>query len=87
LAAGRPIISTRCGEIDNLFKSNNIGYQSADTPKDFSDAILKAFNSNQNKIQGQNARKLAVNELSWSILSNQLVNYYYKNINNPNQLY
>ena len=84
LAAGRPIISTRVGDIDMLFKLNNIGYQSADTPKDFSNAIIQAFTSNQNVIQGHNARKLAVNELSWSVLSNQLVNYYYRNIKKTN---
>jgi len=77
LAAGRPIIATRVGDIVDLFK-NNIGYLSNDNPQEFSKTIINAFNNKDSMLLGNNARRIAENNLSWEILTNDLEKFYDK---------
>ena len=58
--------------------NNNIGYLSNDNPQEFSKTIINAFNNKDSMLLGNNARRIAENNLSWEILTKDLEVFYNK---------
>ncbi|PYS49850.1 MAG: hypothetical protein DMF68_08765 [Acidobacteria bacterium] len=77
LAAGRPIVASAVGDIRQLFEQHLIGQATTDNPESLAEAA-NALLSDESllEVMGQNARRVAENELNWSILGEQLEAHY-----------
>jgi len=68
MAAGRPTVCTRVGDVAEFIESNQVGLVSDPTPNDMADCIEKILsNSDLARAMGENARKAAEKVLSISI--------------------
>jgi glycosyltransferase involved in cell wall biosynthesis len=76
LAAGRPTVATRVGDVAALFQ-NEIGILTDDTPQALADGLVQiANNPGQAEYFGYRARALAEGELNWTSLVEQLEVFY-----------
>ena len=77
LAAGKPVVATRVGDVEALMQKGCCGVLAADAPADFASATLAALGSRDGLARmGQNARKIAETDLDWRILTDQLEQFY-----------
>ncbi|PIU55460.1 MAG: hypothetical protein COS89_07335, partial [Deltaproteobacteria bacterium CG07_land_8_20_14_0_80_38_7] len=79
MSAGRPVISTRVGDIERIFREKGIGLLSEDDPDSFSQAIVKL--SLDSEICGEfglKIRRFAENEISWEKMTDIVENVYNK---------
>ena len=73
MAAGRPVITNRTGEMIEIYKKNNIGLLASDDPKDFADKIMDILSDDEQCAElGRNARKTAEKYYDWKLLSKEL---------------
>ena len=73
MAAGRPIVTNRTGEMIEIYKKNNIGLLASDDPKDFADKIIDVLSDAKQCMElGKNARKTAEKYYDWKLLSKRL---------------
>ena len=73
MAAGRPIISNRTGDLIPLFEKNEIGLLSSDDPEDFSKKMLSILDNEELSLRmGFNARRTAEKYYDWSLLARRL---------------
>jgi glycosyltransferase involved in cell wall biosynthesis len=80
LAAGRPIVTPRIGEISKVVESANCGVLTRPgDPKDLAHKLV-SISSDQTLRErlGRNARTFAEKELSWEILAARLGSFYRK---------
>mgnify|MGYP006292181743 CR=1 FL=1 len=71
LAAGRPVVTNRVGDIPDILEKADCGYVSQPEPGDFADKMLKMADESQNWVRfGENARKAAENILNWNSIGN-----------------
>ncbi len=82
LAAGKPVVVTRVGDITSLFESEQCGILAQDTPDDFA---AQAVNALQDKDlleeMGQKARRVAETKLDWRLLTDQVEQFYTQVLN------
>lgn len=73
MAAGRPTVSNRTGDIVDLFEKHDIGLLASDDPEDFATKTLSLL-SNQELAYtaGRNARKTAEQHYDWALLARKL---------------
>jgi len=78
-AAGKPIIASAVGDVQEIFNNYLIGKSTSDNPEAFASAIFELLS---NKVlqeeMGRNARKLAEEQFAWPILAQQLEEHYEK---------
>lgn len=73
MAAGRPTISNRTGDIVELFKEHNIGLLASDDPEDFAAKTINILTDEDLSLRvGRNARKAAEKYYDWSLLTRKL---------------
>ncbi len=79
LAAGRPIVATRVGEVSALSEKCAFGLVTDPTAQALVDGLATLYqNPAQAKIFGENARLLAEGDFSWGRLIEQLEMFYLK---------
>ena len=79
LAAGRPIVASAVGDIQELFSQHRIGIAIKDTPEAFSDVINELLSDAFRLDEfGKNARHVAETKFAWPILAQQLETHYFK---------
>jgi glycosyltransferase involved in cell wall biosynthesis len=78
LAAGRPVVSCKVGDIAELFANQPIGLLTNDNPYDFAAGVLELLESRDINDMGRNARNVAETSLAWNILTDRLESFYYK---------
>jgi len=77
LAAGRAVVATRVGDVAALIERTGCGMVTGDTPEEFADGVHTSLgNKTALEAMGANARKAAVGELDWSLLTDQLEQFY-----------
>ena len=73
MAAGRPTVSNRTGDLIDLFEKNHIGLLANDNAEDFAQKILGLLNDEPLMIAlGKNARITAETQFDWEILARKL---------------
>ena len=73
MAAGRPTVSNRTGDIIDLFENNNIGLLASDDPEDFAAKTLELLaNQKLSSEIGMRARQTAERQYDWRLLSKKL---------------
>jgi glycosyltransferase involved in cell wall biosynthesis len=73
MAAGRPTISNRTGDMIALFEKYHIGLLASDSPQDLAQTTLKLLTNEQLMFElGHNARATAETQFDWKILSRKL---------------
>lgn len=73
LAAGRPVVTTRVGDVQDLFAHHEIGRAVADDPEAMAEACAELIGDcDILESLGQNARRVAELDLSWSRLAERL---------------
>jgi glycosyltransferase involved in cell wall biosynthesis len=73
LAAGRPIISTAVGDIQDVLGNYPVGIMSEPTGESLGEAIIEAIDSHERRrSMGEAARNLAENDLSWERIGARL---------------
>lgn len=73
MAAGRPTISNRTGDLIALFEKHHIGLLASDSPQDLAQKTLKLLTNEQLMLElGYNARATAETHFDWKILSKRL---------------
>lgn len=73
MAAGRPTVSNRTGDIVELFKEHNIGLLASDDPEDFAAKTINILTDEDLSLRvGRNARKAAEKYYDWSLLTRKL---------------
>jgi len=79
LAAGRPIVATRVGEVGALLEKYAFGLATDSTAQALADGLATIYqNPVQAKAFGENARLLAKGDLNWVHLTEQLETFYLK---------
>ena len=79
MSLGRPTVSNPVGDIKNLFERHAIGCLAEFEPQDFAKQIIFLLeNPHISTELGQNARKVAVEEYDWRILTNKLEDFYFR---------
>jgi glycosyltransferase involved in cell wall biosynthesis len=79
LAAGRPIISNKVGDISNIIREHDLGVLTNPDHGSFAKGIIEALeNSKICKKWEHNARSFAENVLSFDILSKEFENIYWE---------
>lgn len=77
LAAGRPIVATAGGVLKHLFKDGEVGFLTPPDPQNFSNATIALLqNPNQMDEMGIRAREVAEKIYDWGALSDQLLCFY-----------
>lgn len=85
LAAGRPIISTRVGEIEPLFH-HEIGLITEAHPKAFANAMVEVAQEQEKaEYYGRQARALAEKDLNWERIVAKLENFYKDLVETPRE--
>jgi len=75
MAAGRPTVSNRTGDLVELFHTHRIGLLADDNPQDFARKALQMLSDDDLCAElGINARKTAEGHYDWSILTKRLEN-------------
>ena len=73
MAAGRPTVSNRTGDIVELFKEHNIGLLASDDPEDFAAKTLELLaNQKLSSEIGIRARQTAERHYDWRLLTKKL---------------
>ena len=73
MAAGRPTVSNRTGDIVELFEQHNIGLLAADNPKDLAEKTLNILDNDQlARKMGEDARIAAEHHYDWRLLTKKL---------------
>jgi len=73
MAAGRPTVTNRTGDIVDAFTKNNIGFMAAEDPEDMANKMQILLSNDELAEQmGRNARKAAEEIYDWRILSKKL---------------
>ena len=79
MAAGRPIITNKTGDLISLYKKHEIGILCNDDPKDLAKKTIEIMsNSELRKKMGETARITAEKYYDWKILSKKLENIFIK---------
>lgn len=79
LAVGRPVVATDSGDITEIITKHRVGMVVSHDPERFAEALLFILsNPEACREMGNNARKLAEGELSWSKSIDLLENFYEK---------
>jgi glycosyltransferase involved in cell wall biosynthesis len=79
MAAGRPTISNRTGDMIELFEKHHIGLLASDSPQDFAQKTLKLLTNEKLMFKmGRNARTTAETHFDWKILSKKLEDCFIK---------
>ena len=83
LSFGKPIVSTKVSDFEEIFLNNDIGILSKlDSPEAYAQAIHRMINSKSFwKKWGENSYNYAKNNLDWNIISCKLIEFYQKIIN------
>jgi glycosyltransferase involved in cell wall biosynthesis len=77
LAAGKPTVASAVGDICQLFHRHAIGQIAGDDAESLAQAANNLLSQSElRRTMGQNARRLAENELNWSVLGNRLNAHY-----------
>ena len=77
LAAGRPIVATRVGEVSALLDKYAFGLATDPTAQALADGLVTIYhNPIQANLYGRNARLLAEGSLNWAHLTEQLEQFY-----------
>ena len=77
MAAGRPIIASRVGEVVPVMESDNIGFLVANDPQEVAKHMMKLFdNPEVAEDMGSRARALAENKYSWEQHASRLETFY-----------
>ncbi|MCH7826544.1 MAG: glycosyltransferase [Bacteroidetes bacterium] len=78
LSLGRPVITNPVGAMKSLLEKHQIGLLADQFPEDIASKITYLKNNPEEcKVYGNNARRLAENELSWSNLTDRLEKFLY----------
>jgi glycosyltransferase involved in cell wall biosynthesis len=77
LAAGRPVIASRVGDVANLIEEGHCGLLSDDTPENFASKVLHLL-ADRNLLaeMADCARMTAETKLDWNLLAKQLEGFY-----------
>jgi glycosyltransferase involved in cell wall biosynthesis len=77
LAAGKPVIACRVGDVASLIEDGKCGVLTGDTPEDFASKTLNTLHhSDWLQEMGKNARQVAEAKLNWKLLTDQLEQFY-----------
>ncbi len=77
LAAGKPVVATRVGDVANLIEEGRCGVLTDVAPEDFALSTLDVLCDRVRLDEmGSNARKVAEDKLDWRILTDQLEQFY-----------
>lgn len=83
LAAGKPVVSTRVGDIANLIEEGQCGILTDVSPEVFATKTLEILQKPDLLTEmGENSRKLAEAKLDWRILTDQLEKFYIEIVQN-----
>ena len=83
MAAGRPIVSNRTGDLIDLFEKHQIGLLASDNPEDLAEKVLTILaDNNMNSLFGSNARRCAENYYAWNIQTKKLENCFFEVLSN-----
>ena len=73
MAAGRPTVSNRTGDLIALFKKNKIGLLASDEPSDVAEKVIQILSDKQLADEmGGTARQTAEKYYDWGILARKL---------------
>lgn len=73
MAAGRPTVSNRTGDLINLFEKHKIGFLASDNPDDLAAKTLHLLDHvDLCSEMGHNARQTAEKYYDWVLLANRL---------------
>ena len=79
MAAGRPIVSNKTGDIVEVFKEHDIGLLAADDPEEFAQNALNILANDEIAFKlGINARKAAEQFFDWRILTKRLEDCFFE---------
>lgn len=77
LAAGRPIVTHRTGDLGELAGREDLGILSSEIPEEFAEDVLKLLHSPaERQRMGVNARQFAEQHWSWKLRAEQLSAFY-----------
>ncbi len=77
LAAGRPIVTHRTGDLGELVGREDLGILSSEIPEEFAEDVLKLLHSPAERLRmGRNARRFAEQHWSWKLRAQQLSAFY-----------
>jgi glycosyltransferase involved in cell wall biosynthesis len=77
MAAGRPIVANRTGDLIELFERYEIGLLADDSPEDFARCAIDLLNNPELASRmGANALRCAQEDYSWAKLSERLADFY-----------
>ena len=82
LAVGKPVVATKVGDICQLFENKQAGFLSNDNVESFSKNIIQALGLENLELNEKSARKIAIEQLDWKILTKKLEKFYTKILNN-----
>ena len=75
MAAGRPTVSNRTGDLVDLFKKHPIGLLASDDPEDVAEKVIQILSDKKLADEmGVTARRTAENFYDWRILARKLEN-------------
>ena len=73
MAAGRPTVSNRTGDLIEVFEKYRIGLLASDDPSDMASKTLDILSNEELcSIMGQNARQTAERHFAWSLMAKKL---------------
>lgn len=79
LAAGKPVIATRVGDVAEMIEQGKCGIVTAATPEDFAVGALEVLDRRTDLVElSKNARKVAESKLDWGLLTDQLEQFYFR---------
>ena len=81
LSAGKPTLCTDLDIVKDIFNKYDIGLIVDDDTQSISIGIQKLLNKDNLKRISENCRKLALNQLNWNNVVNNLEEFYYKILN------
>ena len=87
LAAGRPIVTPRIGDISRIIEYSDCGLLSKPgDPRDLAEKLLSiCFDRDLRERLGRNARRVAETELSWEVLAERLDRFYRRLLDGADQ--
>jgi glycosyltransferase involved in cell wall biosynthesis len=81
MAVGRPIVATAVGDVIPLFEQEAIGLLALDQPEPFAAQTAKLVVDADLRVRlGQRAREVALTRYDWGKLTEQLLEFYSKNV-------
>lgn len=77
IAAGRPVVATRVGDVGAVFDRYAVGAATPDNPESFASGIVALLADRQQGTElGRCAREVAERVFSWDLLADRLVEHY-----------